>query len=399
MAEQLPDYMVPPTYVVLAAMPLNHNMKLDRRALPDPPRADRRDDETMRVPETASERALAELWTKLLDVPRVGLDDNFFQLGADSLLATRLVAQARKTLGVALDGMDVLREPLEVLAATCDRALGRSTPARAPRTPPPARVHVTPFYFGTGETLYGVLHEPAHERGDEAVLVCAPLGQERVRTHFVFASLGQQLAARGVPMMQLDYTGTWDSLGETTSGTCDRWQGDIAAAYGELVARTGVQKVAAVGARFGATLLCAAREAHGLALTRLVLWDPVLDGAELYEEMSSLHRAYLAAMQHLRLGRAPRRYPNAEELLGTTYSSEALRELRALRIAPGSDVHGCLLTSKAVPQRTELARLAIGRRVEALAFDCGWLDLVQQEDILPDAGITRGLLDLLEVPA
>ncbi|MEV0063903.1 amino acid adenylation domain-containing protein [Nocardia sp. NPDC050718] len=95
LALRLPSYMVPASFVVLDALPRTGNGKLDRRALPAPDIRSGR----FRAPVTAAERAVADTFADLLGVPKVGLDDDFFALGGNSLIATRIAAR----LGAALD--------------------------------------------------------------------------------------------------------------------------------------------------------------------------------------------------------------------------------------------------------------------------------------------------------
>lgn len=92
---RLPDYMVPAAFVELPELPLSPSGKLDRRALPAPQRT--RDVEAPFVaPGTATEIMVAGIWTEVLDVPQVGLDDDFFDLGGHSLLAVQVVAKLRR---------------------------------------------------------------------------------------------------------------------------------------------------------------------------------------------------------------------------------------------------------------------------------------------------------------
>jgi aryl carrier-like protein len=94
---QLPDYLVPSSFVIMTTIPLTANGKLDRAALPMP---DMSREVTGRAPRSSLEKALCGLYAKLLGVPEVSIDDNFFALGGDSLLAMRLVSRIRKTLAL-----------------------------------------------------------------------------------------------------------------------------------------------------------------------------------------------------------------------------------------------------------------------------------------------------------
>ncbi|WP_157119363.1 non-ribosomal peptide synthetase, partial [Azohydromonas lata] len=92
LGDVLPDYMVPAALVVLEALPLNANGKIDRKALPAPAFVD---DKRYEAPAGETERRLAAIWAEVLGVARVGRNDNFFELGGHSLLALRLLERVR----------------------------------------------------------------------------------------------------------------------------------------------------------------------------------------------------------------------------------------------------------------------------------------------------------------
>jgi thioesterase domain-containing protein/acyl carrier protein len=117
--QTLPDYMVPEYFVVLDAMPLTSNGKVDRKALPAPEVA--HDESGYVAPVTTTEKAIAAVWAEVLKVDRVGVTDDFFELGGHSLLATQLVSQLRKRSVTDLELRDLFSYPtLGALAAFVD---------------------------------------------------------------------------------------------------------------------------------------------------------------------------------------------------------------------------------------------------------------------------------------
>jgi len=105
----LPDYMVPAAFVVLEKLPLTHNGKIDRAALPPPPSRTCQRTEFV-APRTPLEEALASIWATVLRVERVGVHDNFFELGGDSILSMQVVYRARKQQ-LTLTPMDLFARP------------------------------------------------------------------------------------------------------------------------------------------------------------------------------------------------------------------------------------------------------------------------------------------------
>ncbi|MFE7184588.1 non-ribosomal peptide synthetase [Streptomyces erythrochromogenes] len=134
-AATLPGYMVPSAVVVLPALPLNANGKVDRRALPAPEIGA---DTAGRAPRDERERALCTLFGEILGIDDITIDDDFFELGGHSLLATRLVGRARTELGAELAIGDLFQAP--TVAALADRLA--TDPARPALGPEPRPEHL-----------------------------------------------------------------------------------------------------------------------------------------------------------------------------------------------------------------------------------------------------------------
>ncbi len=128
--EQLPDHLVPDAFVVLDALPLTADGRLDEAALPEPG--------TSTGPADELERMLAEIWRLALDVEQVGLDDEFFELGGHSLLAVQVVDAVLGTLGREVSIRDLFESPTLADFADAVRRAPLAGPAVA-AGPAPAR--------------------------------------------------------------------------------------------------------------------------------------------------------------------------------------------------------------------------------------------------------------------
>lgn len=91
--KKLPDYMIPSAFVMLKALPITPNGKVDRHALPAPDRARPELEKSFVAPRTSTEEVLAAIWAEVLGLKQVGIHDNFFELGGHSLQAIQLVSK------------------------------------------------------------------------------------------------------------------------------------------------------------------------------------------------------------------------------------------------------------------------------------------------------------------
>jgi amino acid adenylation domain-containing protein/non-ribosomal peptide synthase protein (TIGR01720 family) len=171
LAERLPEFMVPAAFVVLDELPLTPNGKIDRQALPAPDLSGR----TAATPPTAPgdplEAELAGIWSEVLRVERLGVHDDFFELGGDSILSIQIVSRAHRA-GLRVTPRQIFEHPtVAALAAAVRAGAGEAgVAATAPeRTPEPAGpVPLTPiqrWFFEQG------LAEPHH--WNQALLLAA----------------------------------------------------------------------------------------------------------------------------------------------------------------------------------------------------------------------------------
>ncbi|HEX2081688.1 MAG TPA: amino acid adenylation domain-containing protein, partial [Longimicrobium sp.] len=179
LGRHLPESMVPAAFVVLDRLPLTPNGKVDRRALPAPDRP-RLAPPRAATPKTPTARLLAEIWSRVLNVDRLGVDDNFFQLGGDSILAIQVVARAREH-GVRLTPRQIFENP------TIARLAGvAGTVTAAPATPGSASgdaplLPVQRWFFER--------ELPDAHHFNQAVLLRVPSGLDAVRLEQAFAAV------------------------------------------------------------------------------------------------------------------------------------------------------------------------------------------------------------------
>ncbi|HEY7557690.1 MAG TPA: amino acid adenylation domain-containing protein [Candidatus Binatia bacterium] len=118
--QTLPDYMIPAAFVALDTLPLTANGKVDRRALPEPGQLRSASQENYEAPRTTMESLIAEIWQDVLHVDRVGVQDNFFDLGGHSLLCLPVMARLEKELGIRITPRDLILQTLGQLATACE---------------------------------------------------------------------------------------------------------------------------------------------------------------------------------------------------------------------------------------------------------------------------------------
>ncbi len=148
LGERLPEYMLPSAFVLLDEIPLTPNGKVDRRALPAPSQGRAELVDGYLAQRTPIEELLAGMWSDLLGVEQVGINDNFFDLGGHSLLITQLLSRVRQDFAVELPLRHLFEAPTVAgLAARIEEAIRDGAGLEAPPIVPVARAGNLPLSF------------------------------------------------------------------------------------------------------------------------------------------------------------------------------------------------------------------------------------------------------------
>ena len=132
----LPDYMIPAAFITLERLPLTPNGKVDRRALPVPEANRARGDDGYVAPSTPTELAVANVWREVLELDRVSVYDNFFDLGGHSLIAVESISRLERQLGPKLNPGLIRAQTLGQLASSYDELLRQGRPSAANESEP-----------------------------------------------------------------------------------------------------------------------------------------------------------------------------------------------------------------------------------------------------------------------
>ncbi|GAA1737698.1 amino acid adenylation domain-containing protein [Luedemannella helvata] len=295
LARVLPAYQVPTYFVALDALPMTPNGKLDRAALPAPGRAAAART-AYEPPGTPTQALLAEVWSQVLGVERVGAADDFFVLGGHSLLAMRAAVGVSEAVGVDVPGLLVFaHSTLRDLAAAVDRLRAEAGPVAPPGHAGPAPGDALPLTFGQerlwflnqldpGDASYNIplvyrLRGPVDARLLEAALGDVVARHDALRLRFTehYGEPTQSVTPSGsVALEVLDTAGEPDPVGSA----------------GALISgRTNAAFDLTAGGLLRATLVRVGADDHLLCL---VVHHIVADGTSLAIILRDLHESYRA---------------------------------------------------------------------------------------------------------
>ncbi|RYZ40297.1 MAG: non-ribosomal peptide synthetase, partial [Myxococcaceae bacterium] len=296
--QRLPEYLVPSALVVLEALPLNANGKVDRKALPAP-EAGLSQAGRYEAPRTATEEVLAALWAQVLGVRQVGARDDFFELGGHSLLATQVVSRIRTAFGVEVPLRTLFESPvLHALAERIDAEVAQGAGTKQPPLVARPRTGHEPLSFAQQRLWFldqlqpgsGLYNLPSAVRltGRLDVAALERTFTELVRRHEALRTTFQGLDGEPIQVIAPTAAKTLRLIDLTGQGTEERRTEARRFAEAEAARPFDLGQ----GPLFRAALLSVSEEEHVLVL---VMHHIVSDGWSmrvLVREVAALYAAY-----------------------------------------------------------------------------------------------------------
>lgn len=281
--KNMPTYMIPSRYILLDVMPKTLNGKIDRKALPDGSLAVAPRSKHYKAPEGHVQMQLCTIWSEVLGVPEVGVEDSFVSMGGDSLMAVRSIARVQSDLDFSVSTRDFFYlDTVALLAAHIEgKAVERILPA------PNA------LYVNTRNRQLYTLTQPAKPalNNGVGVLFVPPVGNEQRRVQRPLRILMQNFARQGFTTMRFDWHGTANSSHSGADiNSVDHWRHDIQDAAKHLA--TSCDRIDVVALRLGA-LVAASTDLGDLPIRNRIYWDPVLNGEQYLKDITALQKSIL----------------------------------------------------------------------------------------------------------
>lgn len=256
----------------------------------------------------------------------------------------------------------------------------------------------TPFFFPhRNEQLFGFLHEPEGAAALPGFVLCHPFGEEKLWTHRVYVTFARELARRGYPVLRFDYMGNGDSSGRFEESSVSTAVADIGCAIDALKTRTGVEDVAILGLRLGATFASEIAE-HRDDVRLLVLWAPIVDGARYMQDLLRVNlTTQMAVYREIRADRAElveaMKAGGTANVDGYEVSLAMYDELSALKLVgrPRSFGGSCLVvqidraqTARPAPEIRQVAQAYPRATFLRVQEDPFWMEIERFYDRAPN---------------
>ena len=403
---QLPVYMVPSRYVLLPSFPQTINGKIDRDALPSPESAVVPSGNHEDEPRNDLERRLVEIWKDVLNLPSIGIHDDFFAYGGSSLLVVQVISQLTTDLQVELPVRDFFANPTIASAARhiaslageieneSDQDFRREIRQRLPV--------IEPFYFPSdNEQLFAVHYRPPvsndQDKRFHCVVIAPSIGHEYTRGHRNLQQIAKDLAVRGFNVLRFDYAGVGNSTGDAMDMTFESMCQNLtdAVRHARQLADThsaDTSDVSLLGLRWGATAAAAIANADanaGFGVDQCVLWDPVVSGTGYIECLEQFHRRQLSGLTRFNRNRRS----NIDQLYGDRFCEAKRESLSRVHLDLSSREKLTWIQSAGEPA---IKHAGHNCRVVEVPDQIFWSDRRYTESAFSSPQVQRSIIDVFE---
>ncbi len=391
----LPPYMIPARFVFLESFPHTINGKIDRRALPPASEGVVARDENYVPPRDDLEKRLVELWQEVLNVPQIGIHDDFFLLGGSSLLVTQVVARLTSDMDIDLPVRDFFANPTvatsarhlrELLGETITSPLDDDIRALRDRLPD---VHAS-FFLSNGQSLYGVHYRPRGNSLGRGVVICHSIGHEYARGYRNLQQLAVQLCSVGFDVLRFDYANTGNSDGACGELTAQRMQDNLIDARNYLIGQSGAKRVAVIGLRLGATIAASLPDG---SFDDVVLWDPIIDVSEFLRTMDQWHRRQLTELRRFSTIRVA---SEIDQSYGHAMSPEKRQSLTSLQIPANRKNVSVVVSEQSLTSPAERSWLASQTNVTHVTDVIRWDAQRYTESAFSSPETAKAIMGLLQ---
>ena len=398
---QLPVYMVPSRYVLLPSFPQTINGKIDRDALPSADSAVVPGGNSEAKPRNDLEQRLVEIWKDILNLPSIGIHDDFFAHGGSSLLVVQVISQLTTDLHVELPVRDFFANPTIATAARhIARLMGQTDGGSGNDNDQDARREVRmrlpviePYYFPSGnDQLFAIHYRPPlvgnHEKRSRCIVIAGSIGHEYTRGHRNLQQVAKDLAMRGFDVMRFDYAGVGNSTGDAIEITQESMCQNLIDATKHAREISGVESVSLLGLRWGGTA-AAAINSSTMGIDQCVLWDPVVSGDQSVESLERFHRLQLRGLT--RFNRVRR--TNIDQLYGDPFCDAKRKSLADAKLALSAFENLAWIRSEGEPV---IDQIPSNCRIVEVADQIHWSDPRYTESAFSSPHSQRSIIDLFE---
>ena len=283
------------------------------------------------IPSSDTQKLLAETWSKYLPTDNIYLQDEFVELGGESITAACVIADIKKATDIELTGADLFSGNFGYCAAKLENRLTGAPIELQINQVKSIPKPVSAFYFNSKNPMYGVYHPAEYSKVDEhAVLLCPPISNDYQRTRVLFQQTASKLSLAGYPTLRFDYRGMGDSYGKADEMNIDRCKSDILCAINELVARSKCKTVSIIGLRFSASILTSLTLPK--TVQQLILIDPITHGVDFLRQQKELHTKLLNNSNYFQWKRKNIIKSDRVQLLGQTVSSLFKNQIKDINL-------------------------------------------------------------------